>query len=53
MPALTIPPGYVFVLGDNRNDSNDSHVWGPLPQQNLIGKARLRFWPFDRLGPIS
>lgn len=53
MPAVTIPPGYVFVLGDNRNDSNDSHVWGPLPQQNLIGKARLRFWPLDRLGSVS
>lgn len=53
MPALKVPPGYVFVLGDNRNDSNDSHVWGPLPQQNLIGKARLRFWPLDRLGPIA
>lgn len=53
MPAVRIPPGYVFVLGDNRNDSNDSHVWGPLPQQNLIGKARLRFWPFDRLGRIA
>lgn len=53
MPAVTIPSGYVFVLGDNRNDSNDSHVWGPLPQQNLIGKARLRFWPFDRLGRID
>jgi signal peptidase I len=53
MPAVNIPPGYVFVLGDNRNDSNDSHVWGPLPQQNIIGKARLRFWPFGRLGQIA
>ncbi|MFH7244323.1 MAG: signal peptidase I [Spirulina sp.] len=53
MPAIAVPPGYVFVLGDNRNDSNDSHVWGPLPQQNLIGKARLRFWPLDRLGRLS
>lgn len=53
MPTITIPSGYVFVLGDNRNDSNDSHVWGPLPQQNLIGKARLRFWPFDRLGGLA
>jgi signal peptidase I len=52
MPAVNIPPGYVFVLGDNRNDSNDSHVWGPLPQQNIIGKARLRFWPFGRLGQM-
>ena len=53
MPAVRIPPGYVFVLGDNRNDSNDSHVWGPLPQPNLIGKAKLRFWPMDRLGSVS
>lgn len=52
-PALTVPPGYLFVLGDNRNDSNDSHVWGLLPQSNLIGRARFRFWPLNRLGRIA
>jgi len=40
-----VPDGYLFVLGDNRNDSSDSHVWGFLPIQNVIGKALLIYWP--------
>ena len=40
-----VPSGYLFVLGDNRNDSSDSHVWGYLPIQNVIGKALLIYWP--------
>ncbi|TVP67390.1 MAG: signal peptidase I [Leptolyngbya sp. LCM1.Bin17] len=53
MGAVTIPPDYLFVMGDNRNDSNDSHIWGVLPQTNIIGRAWLRFWPLDRLGPVG
>jgi signal peptidase I len=41
----SVPQGYLFVLGDNRNDSSDSHAWGLLPVQNVIGKAILIYWP--------
>ncbi len=41
-----------LVLGDIRNASLDSHLWGPLPQQELIGTAIWRYWPLQRFGPI-
>lgn len=40
-----VPEGRLFVLGDNRNDSSDSHAWGLLPLENVIGKAILIYWP--------
>ena len=40
-----VPDGFLFVLGDNRNDSSDSHAWGMLPIANVIGKAILIYWP--------
>jgi len=41
----TVPEGSLFVLGDNRNSSSDSHSWGMVPLENVIGKAELVYWP--------
>jgi len=49
----TVPPDTLFVLGDNRNRSFDSHVWGFLPKENVIGHAILRYWPLARFGLIE
>ena len=49
----TVPPDQYLVLGDNRNNSYDSHYWGFVPRENLIGRAIVRFWPIDRLGSLD
>jgi signal peptidase I len=54
-PYISAPPAYegawdvpadsLFVLGDNRNSSSDSHSWGMVPIKNVIGKAEVVYWP--------
>ena len=52
MPPVTVPDNELWVMGDNRNASLDSHLWGPLPEADVIGTAILRYWPLSRFGPI-
>jgi len=48
-----VPPDYIFVLGDNRNQSSDSHSWGFVPIDDVVGKAIVIYWPLDELKILS
>ncbi len=50
---MEVPEGQLFVLGDNRNNSRDGHVWGFLPKQNVEAKIVFRFWPLLRVGSVK
>ncbi len=62
-PYISAPPAYrgswmvpedqIFVLGDNRNQSSDSHSWGFVPIENLVGKALVVYWPVDQIKTLT
>ncbi len=62
-PYISAPPSYrgiwevpedsFFVLGDNRNQSSDSHSWGFVPHDNIVGKALIVYWPIDQIKTLT
>ena len=49
-PSTSVPAGEYFMMGDNRGDSADSRIIGPIPKRLFIGRAFVRVWPLSRLG---
>jgi signal peptidase I len=51
-PEETVPDGYVFAMGDNRNRSGDSRVFGPVSLDAILGEGFLIYWPLSKIGGL-
>jgi len=52
-PSVYVESGHYYVLGDHRNQSNDSRMWGLVPEKYIYGKAVFRYWPVNKMGSLD
>jgi signal peptidase I len=50
LEPIDVPAGHYFLMGDNRGNSDDSRYWGPVPRDQIIGRALATYWPPGRVG---
>jgi signal peptidase I len=50
---VVVPPLHVYVMGDNRDHSNDSRSFGPVPIENIVGRAWVSYWPPESVGVVD